>query len=681
MNASNAHQHISHPKYRSDIDGLRAIAVLSVVIFHAYPKSLKGGFIGVDIFFVISGFLISTIIFDSMRRGTFGFLEFYGRRIRRIFPSLVVVLIATYAIGWFLLPANEYKELGKHIFGGAAFISNLVLLDEIGYFDNLAELKPLLNLWSLGVEEQFYIVWPIFLWLAWRARANIFNLSLAILVISFLLNIITIRGNIGLAFFSPQTRFWELLAGSILAYANLYKDIVTRSFKKLINIVSFLPSSGQPNSQHQSTSRDIRSLIGIVFILIGVLITKKNHFPGWWALIPVLGTVLVISAGPKGLLNRTLLSNSILVWFGKISFPLYLWHWPLLYFARIIEGELPSVTIRTGVVCLSALLAWLTYVAIEKPVRFGDNFRIKTLASIAALIITGYLGYNTHQRHGLEFRARGFAKISKAVGEWDFPGKLEAINWNGNKFLYKQSGKRSITLFIGDSNIAQYYPRIDELISKYPDRTNTVVFSTEFGCLPIPGARFEKSKHCEGLLEKSMEIAMTHEDVSTVVIGGYWFSYFSGNGTNITVDGVTYPIVKNGEGYELAMAKLSNLISQLKEKNKRVILMLNIPVGIELDPKLMIKRSIKDFPHVLQLQTKTLEVDDLMANYGKIRQDLKEIAETNKISFIDPIDFLCDARSCPGVDRFGEPIYKDSAHLRPSFVRYNASFIDSTVSE
>jgi hypothetical protein len=129
------------------------------------------------------------------------------------------------------------------------------------------------------------------------------------------------------------------------------------------------------------------------------------------------------------------------------------------------------------------------------------------------------------------------------------------------------------------------------------------------------------------------------------------------------------------------MAKLSNLISQLKEKNKRVILMLNIPVGIELDPKLMIKRSIKDFPHVLQLQTKTLEVDDLMANYGKIRQDLKEIAETNKISFIDPIDFLCDARSCPGVDRFGEPIYKDSAHLRPSFVRYNASFIDSTVSE
>ena len=161
------------PKYRADIDGLRAIAVLSVVGFHAFPKWVAGGFIGVDIFFVISGFLISTIIFGNLTAGTFSFIEFYSRRVRRIFPALLLLLIACYAFGWFALLADEYKQLGKHIAGGAGFVSNLVLWNERGYFDNSAVTKPLLHLWSLGIEEQFYIVWPLLLWLASRLRVNL----------------------------------------------------------------------------------------------------------------------------------------------------------------------------------------------------------------------------------------------------------------------------------------------------------------------------------------------------------------------------------------------------------------------------------------------------------------------------------------------------------------------------
>lgn len=156
--------HLSHPKYRPDIDGLRAIAILSVVVFHAFPSWIKGGFIGVDVFFVISGFLISTIIFENLDKGTFSLTEFYARRIKRIFPALILVLVACFAFGWFALLADEYQQLGKHIAGGAAFISNFVLWDESGYFDNAADTKPLLHLWSLGVEEQFYIIWPL-LWL------------------------------------------------------------------------------------------------------------------------------------------------------------------------------------------------------------------------------------------------------------------------------------------------------------------------------------------------------------------------------------------------------------------------------------------------------------------------------------------------------------------------------------
>jgi peptidoglycan/LPS O-acetylase OafA/YrhL len=178
--------HLTHPKYRADIDGLRAIAVLSVVCFHAFPVRLKGGFIGVDIFFVISGYLISTIIFDNLERDSFSFVEFYSRRIKRIFPALLLVLIACLAFGWFALLADEYKQLGKHIAAGAGFVSNFVFWNESGYFDNAAETKPLLHLWTLGIEEQFYIIWPLLLWAAWKRKFNLLTITLVIAIISFL---------------------------------------------------------------------------------------------------------------------------------------------------------------------------------------------------------------------------------------------------------------------------------------------------------------------------------------------------------------------------------------------------------------------------------------------------------------------------------------------------------------
>lgn len=215
--------HLTHPKYRPDIDGLRAVAVLSVVAFHAFPAWMKGGFIGVDVFFVISGFLISTIIFENLDRGTFSFADFYARRIKRIFPALLLVLIASFAFGWFLLLADEFKQLSNHIVAGAGFVSNLVLWSEAGYFDNSAETKPLLHLWSLGIEEQFYIVWPFVLWFAWKRKLNLLTLTVIVSLISFGLNLKGIKQDSVATFYSPQTRFWELLSGSILAWLAIYK--------------------------------------------------------------------------------------------------------------------------------------------------------------------------------------------------------------------------------------------------------------------------------------------------------------------------------------------------------------------------------------------------------------------------------------------------------------------------
>ncbi|MDI1351623.1 MAG: acyltransferase [bacterium] len=208
-------------KYRPDIDGLRAIAVLSVVLYHAFPWLIPGGFIGVDVFFVISGFLIATIILERLLNHSFSFIDFYRNRIKRIFPALLIILIVCLVTGWFLLLPNEYNLLGKHIAAAAGFIANYSFWNEGNYFAIVnAETKPVLHLWSLGIEEQFYIVWPLLLFMIWKFKPNyvvIFTWGLA--VISFALNVYGMQNPLPTAiFYSPQTRAWELLMGCGLAY-------------------------------------------------------------------------------------------------------------------------------------------------------------------------------------------------------------------------------------------------------------------------------------------------------------------------------------------------------------------------------------------------------------------------------------------------------------------------------
>lgn len=374
--------HLSHPKYRPDIDGLRAVAVLAVVIYHAFPNLMRGGFIGVDVFFVISGYLISTIIFESLDRGAFSFAEFYARRIKRIFPALLLVLATCYGLGWFALLDDEFRQLGKHIAGGAGFVSNLLLWNEVGYFDNAVETKPLLHLWSLGVEEQFYIVWPLLLWVAWRFKFNFLALTVLLAAVSFFLSVKGVKHDAVATFYSPHTRFWELLAGSMLAWLSLYR---TRAVRK--RLAHWL------------------ALLGLCLLVFGFFrINKGLSFPGKWALVPVLGAVLIIAAGPDAWFNRSVLSNKVAVWFGLISFPLYLWHWPLLSFARIIEGEVPSIGIRAGAVVLAILLAWLTFKLLEIPLRAWQG-RAKVVVLVLLAVGIGGIGYATYTQQHIAQRA------------------------------------------------------------------------------------------------------------------------------------------------------------------------------------------------------------------------------------------------------------------------------------
>jgi peptidoglycan/LPS O-acetylase OafA/YrhL len=518
--------HLSHPKYRPDIDGLRAIAVLSVVAFHAFPSWVRGGFIGVDVFFVISGYLISTIIFENLDKGTFSFFDFYSRRIRRIFPALLIVLIACFAFGWFTLLANEYKQLGKHIAAGAGFLSNFILWNEAGYFDNSADTKPLLHLWSLGIEEQFYIVWPLLLWFAWKRKFNLLTITIVVAIASFVLNIKGVKQDMVATFYSPQTRFWELLSGSLCAWFTLHKKDALTGMKSNIDVWLSRVVYSEKQASDGKTLANILSFIGLLLLLYGFWrINKELSFPGKWALLPVLGTLLIITAGSKAWINRIILSNKVAVWFGLISFPLYLWHWPILSFARIVEGEVPSRNIRIAAVVLSIVLAWLTYRLVERPLRFGNHSKAKVAVLVMLMTVIGYVGYNTYERNGLSFR---FAIQARNLAEsidfqWHSYIQFEKCHLQtSSKLIHDDTcfqTARPIVVLWGDSHAASLYPGLKNL--QGGDKFGLTQL-TQSACPPIFGLKVLRERANCNEINNNVFLSLIKMQPNILILHAAW---------------------------------------------------------------------------------------------------------------------------------------------------------------
>lgn len=385
MTASPGTRAPGHPPglaYRPDIDGLRAIAVAAVVAFHAFPDLVPGGFVGVDVFFVISGYLITGLIFSRLAAGRFSFADFYARRIRRIFPALALVLAACYAAGWISLVADEFATLGEHVAGGAGFVANFVLWAESGYFDLDSDRKPLLHLWSLGVEEQFYLAWPLLLFLAWQVRAWLGQVILLVGVASLVAGLWLLADDPAGRFYSPVGRLWELSLGALLCHAN-----------------SAAPAPGSGRVRGLAAWCGLALVLAATFFLDGQL-----AYPGYWALIPTLGTALVVWAGSDTWLNRRVLASTSLVGVGLISYPLYLWHWPLLSFGRILGAGTPAATTRLAAIVAAVLMAWATYALVERPIRQGRAGRaaVPALCVVMALLVAA--GLVTSGTGGLPFR-------------------------------------------------------------------------------------------------------------------------------------------------------------------------------------------------------------------------------------------------------------------------------------
>jgi peptidoglycan/LPS O-acetylase OafA/YrhL len=644
---------VSDVTYRPDIDGLRAVAVLAVIGFHAGIRVFAGGYVGVDIFFVISGFLITSIICKKLERGKFSFWDFYARRAKRIFPALIVVLLVVCAYGYFILLPNEFERLGKHVSAGAGFVSNFVSWKESGYFDKAAEVKPLLHLWSLGIEEQFYLLWPPLLVWAWRRKTDVFGITCTIVGISFVINVSLVSlWQAAETYYLPPTRFWELLLGGALAYGSLFRK---EEFENAIRrLLSFLPL------EYRSIV-NIQSAAGLLLILIAVVALNQTMlFPGWWALLPTAGTTLLIWAGPGAWINRRLLSSRPLVFIGLISYPLYLWHWPLLSYAHIVEpGVLAGSTVAAAV-ALAFVLAWLTFRVIEKPLRSKSNtWAFPCIASIVLVACLG-LAVFCHQIHARS-QSYGFDRIVAAeTGNWDFPGSSLKPFHTALGYHFERGSSRSKVLFVGDSHVQQYYPRIDRLLTEHPDRTRSVAFVAQLGCPPISYIDGWVHPKCKGLIENAFAVA-DDLNVDTVVIGAAWPRYVGPD---------------SGGSDTPFFQALATTIRRFRDKGRRVFLILPIPRGDVFAPSQIVKRSFGTSGFTVIQRIQRSEVERLIK---PVSAKLIDIAASSGAKTIDPLPDICSAAECPTLAEDGLPLYCDGSHLRSDFVREHMTFLDDIV--
>ena len=340
---------------------------------------------GVDVFFVISGYLITGLILRDLRDGRFSLRHFYVRRIRRIFPALSLVLGFGLLAGWLCLNFIEYKQLAKHTGSSAIFLTNFMLLRESGYFDNAADTKPMLHLWSLAIEEQFYMAWPLLLLLFKRIP----RWSLPILVSLMLFSVgyslwLVFKGELARDFYSPLSRSWELLLGASLAIALMNNPRLARAW------------------------RNPAGWWGLALILLSAYFFDKDMaFPGYWAALPALGAALVLLAGMNSSVNSLWLASRPLVAIGLISYPLYLWHWPLLSFARILASQTPSMEVRLGLVGLSFVLAYLTYRWVEQPIRFSQRYPRAVMWLCLWMVAVLLMSHGINRFDGLKFRHHG----------------------------------------------------------------------------------------------------------------------------------------------------------------------------------------------------------------------------------------------------------------------------------
>ena len=619
--------------------------MLPVLIFHAWPDLLPGGFVGVDVFFVISGYLISGILFRQLQRTRrIDFADFYAKRIRRIIPNLLCVLLFTAAVGWFYLAPGEYRDLGRQIYSSTFFYQNFRLLKDLGdYFAADASVQPLLHLWSLAIEEQFYIVFPLLCALVWKLRANVQALGGVVLLVTFgsLVACLLVEDQ-AFRFYFPLTRFWELGVGIVLSYAQHF-------------------GIWRPETQSE-LKRNALSLLGGALLILSLFFVREKNFPGVEALLPTLGALFILSASPKALFNRFLALKPV-VFIGLISYSLYLWHWPLIAYANIMEPQHEQWV--PGVLLIVAFfLSVLSYRYVETPfrtIRAPRGKRIAVVGLLVGLLVATGFGQWLRQTEGVRQRNSDFLQqIETFKQDWLDRRVLHNVKFGEASVLMNRKKGFPEILFVGDSHAAQYIPRI---LKEAEERNMTVGIIYADGCFVVPGVMSKKSP-CKRAIQ-SFEHILKDPRLQHVVWIQKWGGYQ--NNDSMKIRERSGRVVTFSEGGWVSAIRIQK--ESLKKSELSVHIVLDVPwdesrTENSYDPLFHISRlrsgEWKGKKQPLPKDKAWLQGND------KVKEQFSSFA-----TIIDPVSIHCPEGWC---DLFH---YRDDDHLRASYVRDHAIWIDS----
>jgi peptidoglycan/LPS O-acetylase OafA/YrhL len=651
------HEHTKN--YRQDIDCLRGISVLLVVAFHFIPKIIPGGFIGVDIFFVISGYLITENIITKLINNKFSLSNFYLARVRRIFPSLIVILLFVIFIGNISLFPNELSNLGKYIFAGSFFITNIVTLREIDYFNALNITKPLLHLWSLGVEEQFYIIYPILLLFLYHIfRQNLLKLLISIILILFcsiFSNLVII--NESNRFYLPFTRFWEIIIGSVIAIKNqIILSNTDINKEKYIKIFTKVFTNNILNKISHYFS-----IVGILFIIISLLLNRDRYsYLNLRYFFPIIGACCIIISFNRQIISNYILKSKFLRFFGIISYPLYLWHWSLLSFNEIIFQNSQNSLHKVLTCILSILLSICTYLYIEYPIRFSKaNRKIKHNILIILMIFCGIYGLSiylfncvflTNNNISKKY-INAFNEVNNNIKRQNIPCfnyiKLKIREeYIYCKYLDVKSDKT--VAIIGDSHALHSYHGFKQIGKE--NNFNVLLLSMSGYLMPLlyTDAIIEEKfiNNRKIVINKYYNTLLNDNKISEVFIisrGPVYMSgkYFSGS------------LYDNKFGSKVFHDSLQNTIDTLIKSNKKVFLVTEVP---ELPTDI-----INYFNRPFSPPVNTILLRNSYINYQKEYLDL--IYSLNNVIIINAMDIFCDKYFCNIFDENNLPLYYDNNHL------------------
>lgn len=638
----------SHPQYRPDIDGLRAVAVLGVLLYHLEPAWLPGGFAGVDVFFVISGYLISLILFAEHSRNKFSYRRFYERRIRRLFPALLLVFAAVLGLGWFALLPEEYKLLGKHISSAVFFIANFRLMGEAGYFDTASHLKPLLHLWSLAVEEQFYIVWPVLIAVAFRIRFPLIALLLVMITLSVAFSTWSATQSATLHFYHPASRFWELGAGCLLAW---------------------LRYNGYELGQRVSILQRWGSFLGLLLIALSFFFLNATLiYPGGWALLPVVGACLCI--GFSNGVASSWLGMKVMVAIGLISYPLYLWHWPIFSYLRIMEVGEPRFWLLLIGAVLAVLFSILTYRFFEKPLRHNKS-RAVLVPLVVTMLVVFTLGKTIRSADGFSDR-ESLAVVDKVVDQVArTPSHDEAcLAYLGAAeapyYCRLTEGRAPMMAIIGDSHAHVVYSGLAEARAL---NGQGILLLGNSGCPTFLGTTFGKTESeregCAAQIAKILALVSNDPNIDSVLLASRGPIYITAKGFGPAEAGYNHPPIiavhgKDKTPEQVFKAGLEDTIDYLKNAGKHTAYLLQVPeIGVHPLKCLGRPLSVGERDYYQLCQVPYSVYNDRMSIYRSL---VIESAKTKSFAIFDPESVFCNKDICSAVNNRNLR-YADDNHL------------------